>query len=80
MQTPARACISAYEKRVFSSFNYESNPTALAVPVREKKTDSQPASLGPCPLNVRGGFYDGDGAFAYCSGYVRGHSNKTANN
>jgi len=37
MQAPAGACIGAYEKRAFSSFNYESNPTAFAVPVREKK-------------------------------------------
>jgi len=27
----------AYEKRAFSSFNYESNPTGFAVPVSQEK-------------------------------------------
>jgi len=38
MQTPAKECIGAYEKRASSSFSYESNPTGLAVPDTPKKS------------------------------------------
>jgi hypothetical protein len=47
MLTPAKECMGAYEKRASSSFDYESNPTGFAVPVRDEKgSDSQSTILG----------------------------------
>ena len=56
MHTPARSCTGAYEKRASSSFNYESNPTGFAVPVRNEKEGILSALIGePFGLMAVGG-------------------------
>jgi len=75
--------MGAYEKRASSSFDYESNPTGLAVPVRdEKESDSQRSNLGPFGLSNCDEFGDGgagDSGFVRCIGCVQDRNSRTAN-